>query len=376
MSTKVKVGLSVSLEDETLTYKVQGVLTIQRLATIEKELQASAKELKAQTVVWDLSELESMDSGLALLIVKEIDKAETMGKKVLLSSMNSDVEKMLTMAKEHAHFGSVFTPPKESFLHLVGVKSADRAMKLLAFLGFFGQLSMIFFSSFFHLRYIRWKEMVFEINESGIKALPIILLTTFLIGIVVAYQSASQLKLYGANIFIVDMLGISILRELTPMLAAIIVAGRSGSAYAAQIGVMKITEELDAMRTMGFDPYVFLVLPRIIALMIMMPILIFFADIAGVVGGMLIANLDLGLAPTLFLDRFVEVIKIKHFWIGLIKGPFFALLIATIGIYRGLQVKNDTQSIGLNTTKAVVESIFAVIICDAFFSIIFTNLGY
>jgi len=217
---------------------------------------------------------------------------------------------------------------------------------------------------------------VYEIYESGIKALPIIALTMFLIGVVVAYQSASQLKIYGANIFIVDMLGISILRELAPMLAAIIIAGRSGSSYAAQIGVMKITEELDAMRTMGFDPYAFLVLPRMIALMIMMPILIFFADIAGVMGGMLIAKIDLGLSPALFLERFVEVVKVKHFWIGVIKGPFFALLIATIGIYRGLQVKNDTQSIGFNTTKAVVESIFAVIICDAFFSIIFTNLGY
>jgi phospholipid/cholesterol/gamma-HCH transport system permease protein len=218
--------------------------------------------------------------------------------------------------------------------------------------------------------------MFFEANESGIKALPIIVLTTFLTGVVVAYQSAAQLKLYGANIFIVDMLGISILREMAPMLAAIIVAGRSGSAYAAQIGVMKITEELDAMRTMGFDPYAFLVLPRMLALIIMMPILIFFADIAGVVGGMLIAKIDLGLSPTLFLERFVEVVSIKHFWVGMLKGPFFAILIASIGIYRGLQVKNDTQSIGFNTTKAVVESIFAVIICDAFFSIIFTNLGY
>lgn len=376
MPQKGSVGLTVTLDGELRTYKVQGTLTIQRLAGIEKQLHSAAKGSMTETVVWDLSELESMDSALALLIAKEIDKAEREGQAVVVSAMNSDVEKMLTMAQEHAHFSANFTPPKESLIHTIGVNSVERASKLLAFLGFFGQLSTIFFTSFVHLRHLRWKEMTFEINESGIKALPIILLTTFLIGIVVAYQSASQLKLYGANIFIVDMLGISILRELAPMLAAIIVAGRSGSAYAAQIGVMKITEELDAMRTMGFDPYAFLVLPRIIALMIMMPVLIFFADIAGVVGGMLIAQLDLGLAPTLFLDRFVEVIKIKHFWIGLIKGPFFALLIASIGIYRGLQVKNDTQSIGINTTKAVVESIFAVIICDAFFSIIFTNLGY
>ena len=200
-------------------------------------------------------------------------------------------------------------------------------------------------------------------------------MTTFLIGLVVAYQSAYQLKIYGANIFLVDMLGISILRELAPLITAIVIAGRSGSAFTAQIGAMKITEELDAMRTMGFDPYIFLVIPRILALMIVMPILIFVADIMGILGGMLIANMDLQITPVQFLERFTQVVAIKHFYIGILKGPFFAFLIATIAIYRGLGVKNDTQSIGFNTTKSVVESIFAVIVCDALFSIAFTNLG-
>jgi len=376
MAQKVQASVIVTVEGEVATYKVQGTPTIQRLATIEKQLADSLNNIDAKSIVWDLSELESMDSALALLIAKNIENAKNSDKEVLLGAMQSDVKKMLTMAEEHAHFGSHFKPGKEGILHAVGEDSADRVKKFLDFLGFFGQMSVVFFSLFFHLRHIRWKETIFEIYESGIKALPIIALTMFLIGIVVAYQSAEQLKLYGANIFIVDMLGISILRELAPMLAAIIVAGRSGSSYAAQIGVMKITEELDAMRTMGFDPYAFLVLPRMLALVIMMPILIFFADIAGIMGGMLIAKVDLGLTTTIFMERFVEVVSIKHFWIGLLKGPFFAMLIATIGIYRGLQVKNDTQSIGFNTTKAVVESIFAVIICDAFFSIVFTNLGY
>ena len=171
------------------------------------------------------------------------------------------------------------------------------------------------------------------------------------------------------------MLGISILRELAPLITAIVIAGRSGSAFTAQIGAMKITEELDAMRTMGFDPYIFLVLPRIIALMIVMPLLIFVADIMGVIGGMFVANIDLHITTQLFLERFNEVVAFKHFFIGLIKGPFFAFLIATIGIYRGMMVKDDTQSIGFNTTKSVVEAIFAVIVCDALFSIAFTNLG-
>jgi phospholipid/cholesterol/gamma-HCH transport system permease protein len=200
-------------------------------------------------------------------------------------------------------------------------------------------------------------------------------LTSFLIGLVVAYQSAYQLKLYGANIFIVDMLGISVLRELSPLITAIVIAGRSGSAFTAQIGAMKITQELDAMGTMGFDPYRFLVIPKIVALMIMLPVLIFLSDMMAVIGGMVVANIDLGITTDMFLDRFKDVVAIKHFLVGIFKGPFFAFLIASISIYRGLLVKDDTQSIGLNTTKSVVESIFAVIICDAFFSIAFTNLG-
>jgi len=213
------------------------------------------------------------------------------------------------------------------------------------------------------------------INESAIKALGIISLTSFLIGLVVAYQSAYQLKIYGANIFIVDMLGLSIFRELAPLITAIVIAGRSGSAYAAQIGAMKITQELDAMKTMGFEPFAFLVLPRIVALVITMPILIFVADMMAMLGGMIVANVDLNITPSLFIDRFTEVIAAKHFYVGIVKGPFFAFLIASIGIYRGLMVKDDTQSIGFNTTKSVVESIFAVIVCDAVFSIAFTNLG-
>jgi len=366
--------IDIREEDGVLHYRLIGTPAIQHLARLEKELTASGKGLKS--VSWDLSQLSRMDTALAMLITKHNTLLEEAGLEVRWVGVDSATEKMLKMTQEHAHFKSDFEPPEEGFFTYVGSDTIARVKKLGGFFDFFGQMSFVFLYSLSHMTQMRWKETMFEIYESGIKALPIIALTMFLVGIVVAYQSAAQLKTYGANIFIVDMLGISILRELAPMLAAIIVAGRSGSSYAAQIGVMKITEELDAMRTMGFDPYAFLVLPRMLALMIMMPILIFFADIAGIIGGILIAKIDLGLSPSLFLERFIEVVKVKHFWIGLIKGPFFAMLIATIGIYRGLQVKNDTQSIGFNTTKAVVEAIFAVIICDAFFSIVFTNLGY
>ncbi len=265
--------------------------------------------------------------------------------------------------------------PKRTLLEIIGRASYHNYIGFLSFMGFLGKLFATKLSNLRTLKNIRIKEIIFEMHESAIKALGIIAITSFLIGLVVAYQSAFQLKIYGANIFIVDMLGISILRELSPLITAIVIAGRSGSAYTAQIGAMKITEELDAMRTMGFDPYVFLVLPRIIALMIVMPLLIFVSDMMAILGGMVVANLDLNITVDLFLDRFSTAVAAKHFFVGIVKGPFFAFLIASIGIYRGLMVKNDTQSIGLNTTKSVVESIFAVIVCDAIFSIAFTNLG-
>lgn len=181
--------------------------------------------------------------------------------------------------------------------------------------------------------------------------------------------------MYGANIFIIDMIGISVLREMAPMITAIVIAGRSGSSFTAEIGAMKITDELDAMKSMGFDIYYFLIIPKILALIVVLPILIFVADMFGILGGMIVSNIELGISSSFFINRFNEVIGFEHFFIGLLKGPFFAFLISTIAIYRGLKVKEDTQSIGKNTTKSVVESIFAVIVCDALFSIIFTNLG-
>jgi len=264
---------------------------------------------------------------------------------------------------------------KKNSIEVIGEIFYNYYSGFLAFMFFLGEVFLTTLSYLRSIKNIRYKEILFEMNESALKALGIIALTSFLIGLVIAYQSAFQLKIYGANIFIVDMLGISIFRELAPLMTAIVIAGRSGSAFTAQIGAMKITEELDAMRTMGFDPFLFLVLPRIIALMITMPLLIFVADIMGIFGGIIVSYIDLGISPSLFIDRLNEAVAPKHFFIGLIKGPFFAFLIASIGVYRGLMVKNDTQSIGFNTTKSVVESIFAVIVCDAIFSIIFTNLG-
>lgn len=222
---------------------------------------------------------------------------------------------------------------------------------------------------------IRFTSVVHHMEETGLKALPIVGLLSFLIGMVMAYQGASQLQKFGAEIFVVDLIGISVLRELGVLLTAILIAGRSGSAFTAQIGTMKVNEEIAAMRTLGLDPVVVLVLPRLLALVLTLPVLTFFADIMGLLGGALMAWNTLDIGPYLFFSRLQEVIGPRTFMIGMIKAPVFAVLIALVGCYEGLRVKRDAESVGRLTTRSVVQSIFLVIVFDALFSIMFNILG-
>ena len=366
--------LSVEYIEDRVLIKFIGKLNLHTVTLCEKKISNLGTITKKQ-VDLDLNEVTLFDTAGAIFIEDLQKRFLQKDLEVNIICFNKDIIGTLKLVQNEARDIVEIDTKKDSVVQSIGRYAYENYLGFISFMSFMGELFATKVKYLKNIKNIRYKEIAFEINESAVKALGIIALTSFLIGLVVAYQSAFQLKIYGANIFIVDMLGISILRELAPLMSAIVIAGRSGSAFTAQIGAMKITQELDAMRTMGFDPYIFLVLPRIIALMIAMPILIFVSDIMGIFGGMLVANFDLHITTTLFLDRFNEVIAAKHFFIGIVKGPFFAFLIASIGIYRGMKVKDDTQSIGFNTTKSVVESIFAVIVCDAVFSIMFTNLG-
>ena len=331
---------------------------------------AQIEKIKQQQIATlNLDTLKTIDTAAALYLSKLQKRTAAR-----IVGASSAVAKTLALTSHYADTYPI-KAAECSFLERVGIWAYKRYSFFVELLAFIGLLFTKKLPRFFTLENFRYKEILYEIHQSAIRAVGIVALTSFLVGVVIAYQSAVQLKLYGANIFIVDMLGISILRELAAMITTIVIAGRSGSSYTAEIGAMKITQELDAMRTMGFDPYFYLVIPRIIALCVALPVLIFVADIAGIFGGMLIAHSQLDISFGLFLDRFSSVIALKHFVIGEFKGPFFAFLIAIISIHRGFMVKDDTQSIGKNTTKSVVESIFAVIVCDALFSVIFTNLG-
>ena len=254
-------------------------------------------------------------------------------------------------------------------------KSTHSAIKqALAMLAFVGETAHVLTATVAHPARFRWRPVLFNIRTAGFDALPIVGLLSFLLGIVVAYQGADQLRQYGANIFVADLVGLSMLREFAPLITAIIIAGRSGSAYAAQIGTMAVTEEIDAMRTIGIAPIELLVLPKIIALVIVMPLLTVFADVLGVLGGMLMARTQLGISYNEFADRFVKAVSVTAYLIGVCKAPVFAVIIATVGCYQGFRTKGGADSVGRQTTRSVVQSIFLVIVADALFSIAFSAL--
>ncbi len=261
-----------------------------------------------------------------------------------------------------------------TLLERVGRSTSAVIEETIALASFVGENAIAIAGSFTHPARIRWRPILYNIRSAGFDALPIVGLLSFLLGIVVAYQGADQLRQYGANIFVADLVGLSMLREFAPLMTAIIIAGRSGSAYAAQIGTMTVTEEIDAMRTIGIRPLELLVLPKVIALVIALPLLTVFADVLGVFGGMIMARSQLGISFGEFQDRFVKAVSITAYMVGIGKAPVFAVIISVVGCFQGFRTKGGADSVGRQTTRSVVQSIFLVIVADALFSIAFSAL--
>ncbi len=273
-----------------------------------------------------------------------------------------------------AHAPTPAASPMPSGLARLGMSAAAAVEQSVALLAFIGECAAAFAGWLAHPSRIRWRPILFNIRSAGFDALPIVGLLAFLLGIVVAYQGADQLRQYGANIFVADLVGLSMLREFAPLITAIIIAGRSGSAYAAQIGAMSVSEEIDAMRTLGIAPLDMLVLPKIIALLIVLPLLTVFADVLGVFGGMIMARAQLDVGFPEFLDRFTKAVSVTAYLIGICKAPVFAGIIAVVGCFQGFRAQGGADSVGRQTTRSVVQAIFLVIVADALFSIAFSAL--
>jgi len=351
-------------------YRVAGALTITRAATTQREIDALPDPLTI-----DLSEIERMDTVGAWIVYRTVrDRhAEVIG-------ASRDEVSLLKQVGEFDHPVKVHPEEQASFFRVlseIGEWMADIGTTLLGLLGFFGA-TLIGSANVIRrpARRFRLNAVVTRFDVVGVRALGIIGLMSFLIGIVIAQQGAVQLAQFGAEVYTINLIGRITVRELGVLMTAIMVAGRSGSAFAAQIGTMKITEEIDAMRTIGVSPVEALVIPRMMAAIVMMPLLAFWAIVTALLGGGLFVWFDLTIPPLTYIQRLQEVIPMTDLWIALIKAPVFGFIIALAGCFQGMLVQGNSEEVGSRTTTAVVQSIFLVIVLDAVFAVFFSSIGW
>jgi phospholipid/cholesterol/gamma-HCH transport system permease protein len=356
---------------DAATLFLLGTWRLVHLGSIDAEL--AAESLPALPLTLDGTALESLDTAAALALLCR------------LAAVGAKIESLANFRDAHAQVMAVVRerlddraagPEKRhaGALAALGMRALNLRDLLLGHLNFLGRSSAELGRLALRPRTLRLKELVAQFDQVCLKAIPVVVLVTFLIGVVFAYLLGMQAEKYGANIFVVDGVAIGTCRELSPIIVAVIIAGRSGAAYTAQIGTMLLTEEIDAIRTLGLAPMRVLVVPRVIALTVALPLLVFIGDVAGIAGAMSVAGPMLDITPASFLARLQSALPLRHVAVGLWKAPVFALVIAIIACRMGMTVSRDTRSIGINTTSTVVQSIVAVILLDAFFAVFFQEL--
>ncbi len=349
-----------------------------RIGTVE-DLDTAALLAMARGVrVIDISGLTRIDTAGAWVLVDLQQQISNGGPAVAIQGATDAQTQLIDVVRQNiAPENGTATRAKTlaDRLEALGQTVVGGARTTVELTSFLGQVIATLAGIVIRPGRLRLTSLVHHCQEVGVNAVPIVALMAFLIGVVLAFQGAAQLRQFGAEVFVVDLIAISVLRELGILLTAIIVAGRSGSAFTAAIGSMKMREEIDAMRTIGLDPVTILVVPRVLALIIMLPALGFIADISGLVGGAIMSWIELGVSPAVFQSRLVSNTDVWHFGVGMIKAPFFALIIGIIGCYEGLKVGGDAESLGRLTSTSVVLSIFMVIVMDALFSIFFAIVG-
>ncbi len=321
------------------------------------------------------AELREIDSAAALLLLRHL-QAAGLGE-LPWQDLAPAQARIVEGVRQHLAGGPPVAPPAPwSALARLGQHSSALAQLLLGHLNFLGASLLAGLDLLRGRQRLRLRELTVQIEQTGLMAIPVVALVTLLIGVVIAYLLGLQAEKYGANIFVVDGVAIGATREFAPIIVAVIVAGRSGAAFTAQLGAMRLTEEIDAIKTLGLAPMQVLVLPRVLALMLTLPLLVFVGDVMSILGAMAIAEPMLDITPAGFLARLRESLALRHVWVGLIKAPVFALFIAIIGVRMGMTVGRDTRAVGAATTSTVVQSIVAVILADAGFAVLLQALGW
>lgn len=371
--------LTTELQADALLLRLSDRWTVQRLADIEQALHTlpltGIKHLQV-----DCAALEQSDLSAMWLLRSTLRRCEQAGVRLSFTAGMPEHFAFLDELQIHplsphaAHEAELIWP--EQVVASFGRHAVDLGQHALGHLDHFGRIVHTYLRAWRHPRRMHLPSIVRHAYEAGIQALPIVAMIAFFVAVIIAYIGASQLQGFGAGIYTVDLITVGVLRELGVLLTAVIVAGRSGSAFAAEIGVMQLNDEVDALKSLGMDPIEVLVVPRVLGLIIALPLLTIVADAMGMAGGALLSNWLLDISIPQFIARVQEALAPTTFWAGIIKAPVFAVLIAMIGTYRGMQVRGSSRELGRLTTAAVVESIFMVIFANAIFAVIFVELDF
>lgn len=364
---------------ESAVLRLSGDWSVGTLHVIERELLSVARKtaFRDKTLIIDTDGATRLDTGAIFALWQAVGIMEKRGMRVSVHASDQARQTLIgeIRGKGMTPTQSVSHGPIIQTLNIIGFRIVEQIRIMLQMLNFSGQVFLLLGKSVLNPRRIRFTALASQMQSTGILALPIVALLTFLIGLVTMYMGTQQLARLGGQEFAINLLEVSVMREMAPLLTAIVIAGRSGSSFTAQIGSMIANEELAAMRTMGLPPMEFLVLPRVLALLLMMPLLTVLADFAAMFGGWVAANMVIDMDFHTFMVRFHDVASFNNFMVGVIKAPFFALAISFIGCLQGYRVKKSAESVGKCTTEAVVESLFLVILIDALFALFFTKIS-
>jgi phospholipid/cholesterol/gamma-HCH transport system permease protein len=355
---------------------LEGTWRLSNLTAISGALRKLGLRVPERRIVLDGSRLRELDTAAGFILFRHLGLLGCNGSTLSVRGFDRRHMRLLALVHERMKCPpAVARSVRLGLVQRVGAATIRLWRLLKTHNAFIGIVALDSLNLFRRPKLFRAKETVSQFEVVGLDAIPIVTLVTFLIGVVFAYLLGVQAERFGANIFVVDGVGLAVCRELSPLLAAVIVAGRSGAAFTAQIGTMKVQEEIDAIRTLGLSPIQVLVIPRLVAIMIALPLLVFAGDIAGIAGGMLVSVWQLDIPAALFTDRLHTVLPMSAFIVGLAKAPVFAAFIAMIACRMGMLVARDARSVGENTTSTVVQSIVWVIVLDAVFAVVFQRLG-
>lgn len=370
---------SVAVEKGQMRLVASGDWLARHLGPLDEDLRAFEDDTVGRELIVDVSEVGRLDTAGAMILERVMRSCSQRTELSGIVGASDAHRRLFESVRPHVAPCDIEPAHRNAFLMMtnrLGRGVIDAYYASLEILSFIGLTLLTAWRVAKQPKRLRVTSIFYHLEEAGLNAVPIVGLMSFLIGAVVAFMGAKILRLFNAEVFTVELVGIAVLREFGVLLAAILVAGRSGSAFTAAIGTMKIREEIDALRALGLDPCEVLVLPRVIALVILMPVLAFLAAILGIIGGGLVAWSAMEISPVFFIGRIQETIAMSNLWVGLIKAPFFAFVIAIVGCFQGMEVEGSSESLGQRTTLSVVQSLFLVIILDAFFAMFFLEIDF